>query len=213
MRSRVQPFPVKVQDSNANARSSVGSIPRSRAAMPWLTTLAAMALGGFVGWFITLDEGDTPARQSASSVGQAVAPHAVAEALSAVRDGVGQVRRAVDGRPAVPTHHWPIVLNRAGDGRFYADLTLDGHIVTILIDPTASRSLLSASMLPPSAVAENNVWLATDIVLEHFRLPQTAFRVSRDPDVESVLGADLLRRHFTVDETFDRLRLAPVARS
>lgn len=208
MRSPVQSFPVKVQDVYANARASVPRSPRRKAwPMPLLSTLAAMAIGGGLGWYLTAE----PFRSTEPGIGALSSfaePH-----VSALLAGSGpglELQGASDAPPLeVAARAWPIVLHRAGDGRFYADLKLDGHIVNILVDPGAPRSLLSAALLPPGAEPSPDGWLATEVILEHHRLPAIRFAVSDDPTVEAVLGADLLSRHFTIDEAFDRLRLAP----
>ena len=208
MRSPVQTFPVKVQDNYANARASVPRSPRPKAwSMPLLSTLAAMAIGGGLGWYITAEPLQLPEPGSGAS-GSFAEP-----ALPSFFAGVGQrlEQFGARGGPSaeVAARAWPIVLHRAGDGRFYADLTLDGHIVNILVDPAAPRSRLSTALLPPGAKPSPDGWLATEVVLEHYRLPATRFAVSDDPTLEAVLGADLLSRHFTIDEAFDRLQLAP----
>ena len=50
---------------------------------------------------------------------------------------------------------------------------------------------------------------ATDVVLEHLRLPASRFVLSNDPAAESVIGSDLLDPFFSIEERFDRLRLVP----
>ena len=209
MRSPVQTFPVKVQDVYANARASVPRSPRQKKArpMPLLSTLAAMAIGGGLGWYLTSEPLRLP-EPGSGALGSFAEPH-----VSALFGDAGQSleQSGTGDAPAeeVAVRAWPIVLHRAGDGRFYADLTLDGHIVNILVDPSAPRSRLSTALLPPGVEPGPDGWLATDVVLEHYRLPATRFAVSGDPTVEAVLGADLLNHHFTIDEAVDRLRLAP----
>ena len=208
MRSPVQTFAVEVQDIYANARISVPRSTRQKAwTMPLLSTLAAMAVGGGLGWYLTAEPTQLP-EPGSGALSSFAEPH-----ISALFDGAGkgleQLRASELAPVDVTGRAWPIVLHRAGDGRFYADLTLDGHIVNILVDPSAPRSRLSPSLLPPNAELRPGGWLATDVILEHFRLPATRFAVSDDPTLEAVLGADFLSRHFTIEEAFDRLQLAP----
>lgn len=208
MRSPVQTFPVKLQDVYANARASV---PRSRPqkawSMPLLSTLAAMAIGGGLGWYLTSEPLPLP-EPGSGALSSFAEPHVSARLADR---GQNLEQHGASAAPPVEVagRAWPIVLHRAGDGRFYADLTLDGHIVNILVDPRAPRSWLSMALLPQGAEPSPDGWLATEVVLEHYRLPPTRFAVSEDPTVEAVLGADLLSHHFAVDEAFDRLRLAP----
>lgn len=85
MRSPVQTFPVKVQDNYANARASVPRSPRPKAwSMPLLSTLAAMAIGGGLGWYITAEPLQLPEPGSGAS-GSFAEP-----ALPSFFAGVGQ---------------------------------------------------------------------------------------------------------------------------
>jgi len=210
MRSPVQSFPVKLQDVYANARTSLPPPPRSRGwFMPVLSTLAAMAIGAGVGWYLTIAapqlSGPEPGGRPSSSM---VEPR-VASFFTDASKQLERVGTSGGLYAEATARAWPIVLHRAGDGRFYADLTLDGHIVNILVDPATARSRLTAELLPPGAEPKHGDWLAKDVVLEHHRLPATLFPVSEDPTLEAVLGADLLRPNFEIDETFDRLQLVP----
>ena len=59
-----------------------------------------------------------------------------------------RVWRLVTGETVAPRAGagWPIVLHRAVDGRFYADLTLDDHLVNILVDPASPVSRLTPAV-------------------------------------------------------------------
>lgn len=175
--------------------------------MPLLSTLAAMAFGGGLGWYLTTEPLRLP--ESGNGASSSLNESHVSTLFASAGKSLEQLSAGEAPAMAVAARAWPIVLHRAGDGRFYADLTLDGHIVNILVDPSAPRSRLSTALLPPDAKPSPNGWLATEVVLEHYRLPATRFTVSDDPTAEAVLGADLLSRYFTIDEAFDRLQLAP----
>jgi hypothetical protein len=179
--------------------------------MSLLSTLAAMTIGGGLGWYVTSEP--LPLPEPGSEMSRSFAKSNVSALFAERGRSVEQfdAKEVPPGQIAGPA--WPIVLHRAGDGRFYADLMLDGRIVNILVDPEAPLSQLTMALLPPGAKPSLDGWLATEVVLEHLRLPATRFAVSDDPNAEAVLGADLLSRHFTIDEAFDRLRLAPRPRA
>jgi hypothetical protein len=229
MRSQVQPFPVDVHDIYENARASMTSRPHRSSSIVWGLTALAVLVGAGLGWYLAAWSA------SAAAVQRLAAPAAIerttpdtnaGEARTEVRlvaDGLtetaietatGWLRRDRLGTaPAQPlgADAWPIVLHRAGDGQFYADLSLDGHIVNGRIDPEQPRTTLRSSDLPAEAVRGVPGWQVDEVVLEHLRLPATRFAVSDDPAAESVIGADLLGRFFTIEERFDRLRLVPRA--
>jgi hypothetical protein len=177
--------------------------------MPFLSTIAAVVIGGGLGWYLTLEPPQLPAPAPASGASSSLAEPRVSAFFADAGKSLEQFGTSEAPSAEAAARAWPIVLHRAGDGRFYADLTLDGHIVNILVDPKAPQSRLSMQMLPPGAASSRDGWLAREVILEHYRLPATRFAVSDDPTLEAVLGADLLRRHFTIDEAFDRLQLAP----
>lgn len=233
MRSQVHRFQVDVHDIYDGARASIVRPPRRRWPMALLTTAAAIAFGAAVGWMIA-ERDATPAappslaRIEVGLTGGPVerpafleASEPVARPMPADRGdgqplsiaGARQLAADTAGAPKVGAE-WPIVLHRAGDGRFYADLSLDGHLVNILVDPSSRVSLLTPALLPPGALPADALpdgaeWQAVDVILEHLRLPPTRFPVKVGPTVEAAIGADLLVRHFIVEELFDRLRLVP----
>lgn len=215
MRSQVHRFQVDVHDIYEDARASMVRPPRRRWPMALLTTTAAIVLGAAVGWMIA-DHAPTakaPEPLARIEVGLSTGPANRPIALEASEPAVRQLAADEAGSPTVGDG-WPIVLHRAGDGRFYADLSLDGHLVNILVDPGSRVSLLTRAHLPPGALPANTLpedaeWQAVEVFLEHLRLPPTRFPVSDGPTVEATIGADLLARHFIVEEEFDRLRLVP----
>ncbi len=103
-----------------------------------------------------------------------------------------------------------MILHRAGDGQFYADVTLDGRIVTIRVDPRAAASRLRPEDLPPRAAPDDGGLIARDFVLEHLRLPASRFSVIDEPSIDAVIGADILAPHLVIEEHQTHLRLAPL---
>lgn len=230
MRSQVQRFPVDVHDIYEEARSSVGGPARARWPMMLLTTTAAVALGAAVGWLLTAEPSTAPRPDTPSPAAQAgaaaeapgnpllQAAEPAARLLAAVREAGALLRPSGKAQlaagPSPAAAGWPIVLQRAGDGRFYADLSLDGHLVNIMVEPAVRLSRLTPAVLPPEALPLDRAttgidWLADEVVLEHRRLPPTRFALTDEPAAEAVIGADLLARHFMVEEQRDRLRLLP----
>lgn len=215
MRSQVHRFQVDVHDIYEDARASMVRPPRRRWPMALLTTTAAIVLGAAVGWMIA-DHAPTakaPEPLTRIEVGLSTGPANRPIALEASEPAVRQLAADEAGAPTVGDG-WPIVLHRAGDGRFYADLSLDGHVATILVDPGSRVSLLTPAVLPADALTGETLpdgaeWQAVEVMLEHLRLPPTRFLVSDAATVEAAIGADLLARHFIVEEQFDRLRLVP----
>ena len=192
--------------------------------MALLTTAAAIVIGATAGWMVadpgrvpTLpwqigsvtseQPGDFPALSASEPQGRSL-PVARADGPSLVTLAARHL--AGDTGTSQPAGAvWPIVLHRAGDGRFYADLSLDGHLITILVDPAAPASRLTPAELPLAAKVSAGDWQATEVLLEHLRLPPTGFPVVDAPGAEAAIGADLLTRHFLVEEQADRLRLVP----
>ena len=233
MRSEVHRFSVELHDIYGDARASITAPGRRRWPLALLTTTAAIAIGAAVGWMMA-DDTSSPTRipSAAGAEGglsaeprpgiaalQATEP--VARPLAVARiagrtPAAARVWRLVTGETVAPraSAGWPIVLHRAGDGRFYADLTLDDHLVNILVDPASPVSRLTPAVLPdgilPADAAMNgSEWEAVEVILEHVRLPPTRFWIGDQPTSEAVIGADLLSPHFLVEEQFDRLRLVP----
>jgi hypothetical protein len=207
MRSQVQRFPVDVHDIYEDARASMTSSPRRRWPMALLTTTAAIALGAAVGWML-VPELPGPAQRpavtfdrSASATDRKAHP---TDTASPAGVAVPLTAPAADSSTT-----WPVILHRAGDGRFYADLGLDGHVLNVEADPRRAATRLTLADLPAGAVPTADAWEATTVVLEHHRLPATRFTLAREPEATAVLGADLLARHFVVEEQRDRLRLVP----
>lgn len=233
MRSQVQPFPVDVHDIYEDARASMTSRPHRSSSIVWgLTGLAVLVGAGLGSYLAAWSASDAAVQQvTANAATEPATPDANAgEArteLRRVADGFAQtaVETAVETAtgwlrrdrlgtaPAQPlgADAWPIVLHRAGDGQFYADLSLDGHIVNGRVDPAQPRTTLRSSDLPADAVRGGPDWQVDEVVLEHLRLPAARFAVSDDPAAETVIGDDLLGRFFTIEERFDRLRLVPRA--
>jgi hypothetical protein len=227
MRSPVQSFPVDVNDIYEDARASIRSSQRGSRPKVWGLTAIAVCLGAMVGWYLAIDPAVEPAAPGieAATVGQ-LAPITTSDAqtVAAVErptatgsaiDAATQWLRLdqFDSTPARPlgADAWPITLHRAGDGQFYADLSLDGHIVNGRIDPGRARSTLRSGDLPGGVTLGGAEWQVSDVVLEHLRLPATRFVVTADPTAETVIGNDLLAPFFTIEERIDRLRLVPRA--
>lgn len=225
MRSPVQSFPVDVNDIYEDARASMRSPRRSNWPKVWGLTAAAVCLGATFGWYLGIEPAVEP---SAPGIEAATASLLAPIATSGVRadaavEPPAATGTAIDAATAwlrrdqlgtaptrpVAADAWPITLHRAGDGRFYADLSLDGHIVNSRIDPSLTRSTLRSSDLPGGATLDGAAWQASDVVLEHLRLPATRFLVTADPTEETVIGNDLLAPFFTIEERIDRLRLVP----
>jgi hypothetical protein len=232
MRSGVNRFSVEVRDIYGDARSSVTAPGRRRWPLALLTTTAAIAIGAAVGWMMAVGisaptsiptaagaEGGLSA-EPRHSIAALQATEPVARPSAVVRiagrtPAAARIWHLVTGEAVAPraVAGWPIVLHRAGDGRFYTDLTLDGHLVNILVDPASPVSrlmpaLLPDGILPTDAAMNGGEGEALEVILEHLRLPPTRFSIS-DETLEAVIGADLLARHFIVEEQFDRLRLVP----
>lgn len=229
MRSPLQSFPVDVNDIYEDARASMTSPRRSSWAKVWGLTAVAACLGAVVGWYLAIDpagEPSGPGIEAASAnrvdptptsgvrADAAVEPPSVTatNTETAIDAATGWLRLEQFGTgPAqsLGADAWPITLHRAGDGQFYADLSLDGHIVNSRIDPSRTHSTLRSSDLPGGATLGGREWQASDVVLEHLRLPAARFSVSADPAAETVIGNDLLAPFFTIEERVDRLRLVP----
>ncbi len=223
MRTQVERVQVDVHDIYEEARASMLRPERRHWPLALVTMLAALSLGAAVGWAIAL-HGPIPTGplSLAPLAGDpAKAPVAVALKaqeparllMAATRDAgpaqVAAAARLIADETAATGAVWPIILHRAGDNRFYADLSLDGHLINILVDPALRVSRLTPTALPADNPAATTEWQAEEVVLEHLRLPPTRFVVSLDPEAEAAIGADLLARHFVVEEQFDRLRLVP----
>jgi hypothetical protein len=223
MRSQVQRFPVDVHDIYEDARASMALTRRRRWPMALLTTTAALALGAAVGWLMvpavsepilqppaSIGQGD-PAMAADARAATAASP-AAATGAEGARSSTARAGWIAGFAPAATPEasaRWPVILHRAGDGRFYADLSLDGHLVNVEADPSREATRLTITDLPPDAVPMAGAWEATLVVLEHHRLPAMRFAVADEPEVAAVIGADVLARHFMVEEQRDRLRLVP----
>ena len=228
MHNRVQSFPVELHDIYEDARASMRTPRRRGWPKVWgLTTVAAL-LGAGLGWYLAIDRAVVPTALEASTTVGAKAGASVAEVGNSVEAAAGTSASGVttietaaawlrhDRLEAAPTrpldaNAWPITLHRAGDGQFYADLSIGDHIINCRIDPDLALSTLRLSDLPGGATLGSGHWEATDVALEHLRLPMIRFMVSDDPAAETVIGGDLLARFFTIEERIDRLRLAPRA--
>ena len=228
MRNPVQSFPVELHDIYDDARASMRTPGRSGWPKVWGLTAVAAILGAGLGWYLAIDRMVAPGALEPSTTVTSEAGTTVAEAGSSVEAAAGTPSASVttidtagawlrhDRLTAAPprplgANAWPIILHRAGDGQFYADLSFGGHIVNCRIDPSLAISTLRLSDLPGGATLGSDHWEATDAVLEHLRLPVISFMVSDDPAAETVIGGDLLNRFFTIEEHIDRLRLAPRA--
>ena len=232
MRSPVQSFPVDVKDIYEDARASMKSPRRSSWPKIWGLTAVAAGLGAAFGWYLAIEPAGEPSgpgieTATASRVdpietsgvrAEAVEPPAAngtnTESGTAIDAVTGWLRLDQFGTgPArsLGADAWPITLHRAGDGQFYADLSLDGHIVNGRIDPSRVHSTVRSSDLPDGTTPGGREWPVSDVVLEHLRLPATRFFVTADPAAETIIGNDLLAPFFTIEERIDRLRLVPRA--
>jgi hypothetical protein len=157
--------------------------------------------------------GSSSTTESRTTAEPTVQPSGITTAEAAAENDDGLLRRDRLGatQQRLADDAWPITLHRAGDGQFYADLSLDGHIVNGRIDPGQAQTTLRSTDLPADAGNGGALWPLDEIVLEHLRLPPTEVTVSDDPAAETVIGDDLLGRYFVIEEAFDRLRLIPRA--
>jgi hypothetical protein len=211
MRNPVQSFPVDLHDIYEDARASMKTSPRRAWPAVWGLTTVAVLLGAGIGWYLGVDRAAGPAMlQPLASIATAtvVDEPEQAAASDTIEAAAGWLR---DGAPAAQGdgNAWPVILHRAGDGEFYADLSLDGHIVNCRIDLGSNRSTLRLDDLPAGVASAGELLEASVVVLEHLRLPASRFVVSDDPAAESVIGSDLLGPSVTVEERVDRLRLVP----
>ncbi len=236
MRNPVQSFPVELHDIYEDARASMKTPERRIWPAVWGLTTLAVLLGAGLGWYLAIDRAAGPAMlqpiasiATATGVGEprqaaggdtieaAAGSAALASAEATIETSM---QRTLDMAAswlrggAVPVapgdgNAWPIILHRAGDGEFYADLSLDGHIVNCRIDLGSNRSTLRLDDLPAGVASGGELLEASDVVLEHLRLPASRFVVSDDPAAESMIGSDLLGPSFTIEERVDRLRLVP----
>jgi hypothetical protein len=229
MRSPVQPFPVDLHDIYEDARASMTSRPHRSSSITWGLTALAVLVGAGLGWYLatgsTRDATLERMAASAAHEGTTIATNAgdAGVEVRLVADGIAEdATEAATGwlrldrlgiAPAQPldANAWPITLHRAGDGQFYADLSLDGHIVNGRIATEQPRTTLRSTDLPAGAGRGGSGWQVEEVVLEHLRLPAALFAVSEEPDAETIIGNDLLGRFFTIEERFDRLRLVPRA--
>lgn len=204
MHNQVQSFPVNLRDFHAEAKASV-TRRRSGRMTVWLSLLAALALGCGIGASLLPATDARPHAATNSSPTPGAGP-ASSGGLRAYWSGLLASAPAASGHKA-----WPVILNRAGDGRFHADLAIAEGIVNLPVDPKTPRTRLRRTDLPAAALVQDGMLDAGGIVLEHVRLPALRLPVDDDPGGESVIGADLLERSFTIEQNGERLRLVPLA--
>lgn len=227
MRNPVDRVEIDLRDPYEDARRSLTRPGRGRA-VGWLLTMTSLLAGCAIGWQVAgrpdlLALASKPAGASASPAW--LLPDGMDPARIEPGNPLGEVGRSgpppyADPRPeaagpfapaqapaslAPAANTWPIVLHRAGDGRFYADLLLDGRVVTARIDPTAAQSHIAGRDLP--ATVGGGYWQAQTVALEHLRLPAERFAIDGTATAETVIGRDLLDRFFTLEEGRDRLGL------
>lgn len=222
MRSSVHRVEIDLQDPYEIARRGMMSRSPSRA-IGWILTVAALTVGCILGWTASRSLEQTASPAAAFGIGALVDGSIQPGNPIGSNDPASQAP-FVDPRPDAANPYdrpdgvavqslsekaWPIVLHRAGDGEFYADMLLDNRIVTVRIDPTQAPSRLAREDLPLAAAGAMAEWQATDVVLEHLRLPPRRFAVVDGDNTESIIGSDLLDRYFTIDEQRDQLRLSP----
>lgn len=88
-------------------------------------------------------------------------------------------------------------IQRAGDGRFYVDVTVSDVILTMEIDPTASDSVLTIhnkKSLATLVQTTGDVLTLPAIEFAGNRLESASFQTSEDAKSVSVIGHDLLSR-------------------
>lgn len=235
MRNDVQRFPIRLRDPYADARASMAGGGRRGPMALWLSTLAALLLGAAVGWQLlqrsSWQAAATAPLAIASSMGRLPAiamPEPAARLIkdeaandgawpdyfATIEPGDADNGAALRQSPAAADRRaWPIILHRAADGRFYADLLIDAAIVNVHVDPRAPRTRLGRRDLPLDLPVDADGLLTGRVLLEHHRVPARSLPVDGDPRATSIIGADLLERHFAVEESRERLRLAPLSRS
>ncbi|HRY24998.1 MAG: hypothetical protein H6852_02525 [Geminicoccaceae bacterium] len=208
-------FAVKLHDPIGAARAEAGRRAAAACRPAWLLLPMALVLGLTAAWLAQLGR---PAVETSRMAGEPSTPGRPAEIEPALGGDsaagwLGDVLPAslLGTRPAGRDAGWPVVLHRAGDGAFYADILVAGAALHARIDPTGAEARLAAADLPAGAVVEDERWLAAAVELQHLRLPEVAFRIV-DAPTEAVLGMAGLKAAVEVEESPDRLRLVPTRR-
>lgn len=205
-------FAVNLQDPIGAARHGSGMCRAPKCGLNWLLLPMALALGLAAAWLVHVGR---PAGEPGRMTGElmAVASVAAIEPAHGSDSAAGWLGDflpvAIAGaRSAGPRTGWPVILQRASDGAFYAEILVSGAAVHARIDPEGSDARLAAAALPAGAVVENDRWHTADVELQHLRLPPITFHVAGAP-AETVLGMAGLAPAIEVEATPDRLRVAP----
>ncbi len=205
-------FDVKLHDPIGAARVGSGLCGSPRFGPTWLLLPMALALGLAAAWLVHLgrpvgEPGRVASEFAAPGAAAAIEP---AHGSDSTTSWLGDfLPAAITGaRPAGPRAGWPVILHRAGDGAFYADILVAGASVHTRIDPEGSEAWLAAADLPAGAVVEDDRWHAAEVELQHLRLPGVTFRIVGEP-ASTVLGMAGLAPAIEVETTPDRLRLMP----
>ncbi len=204
-------FAVNLHDPIGAARDGSGLRRTPAFGATWLLLPMALVLGLAAAWLVHLGR---PAGESARLADMPLAADAAAIEPAHGSDSAAGwlgdfLPAAITGsRQGGARTGWPVILQRAGDGAFYADIRVSGTAFHARIDPEGSDARLAAIALPASAVVENGQWHAAEVELQHLRLPPVTFHVAAEP-AETVLGVAGLAPAIAVEATPDRLRLVP----
>lgn len=208
-------FPVNLHDPIGAARTGSGLRNAPALRQAWLLLPMAIAFGLASAWLAQLAR---PTVETSRVAGGFTAPDHPAEIEPAhggdsAAGWLGEFLPAavMGSRPAGRSAGWPVVLHRAGDGAFYADIIVAGQAIHARIDPASAEAQLAAADLPTGAVVEDGSWPGAAVELQHLRLPDVTFRIVDQP-AETVLGLAGLGASVEVEESVDRLRLLPTRR-
>ncbi len=214
MHRPVERFSVNLRDPIGETRAGVG-LPSRSGPHPFLLLLpVALVLGMTLALLLGLDR--PPARTvplaaerpDAAGLGE-IEPAAGGDAM----DWFGDFLPAVlsGSRSGGRSTGWPVILHRAGDGAFYADIMAGGNAAHLRVDPTGTASRLAEEDLPRGTVLKAGNWSGVEVELQHLRLPAVTFEIVEKP-AEAVLGIAGLEPALDVEETLQRLRLTRAGR-
>ncbi len=215
MHRPVERFLVNLQDPIGETRAGVDfrAAPGSR--LVWLLLPMALALGMATAW---LANAGSPFSATGRMAEEGAKTSRVAQ-IEPAHGGNGATSWLGDFLPAAvfgPRASgrgagWPVILHRAGDGAFHADILAAGHEVHVRVDPAGTSSRLAEVDLPTGAVVEAGRWTSAEVELQHLRLPEVSFEIVGS-SAEAVLGVAGLEPAVEVEESADRLRLARARR-
>jgi len=120
-----------------------------------------------------------------------------------------------DGKGAAEAE--PLFLERAGDGRFYVDVRINGADLTMRLDETAERSRLGALDLLATGLTVDETGdplvlpelaIGPELGIGDTVLREVPVEVGSRIDQDSVIGRDLIDRFAAFEPGRERLRLA-----